>query len=116
VRDYLRQFARTFYAPLNADIRARGLIALKEQIERDYTKEGGKVAFRMTPDELVVDVLLCPAVSHMRAHGYMVARMFDETLRSVNSAICEGTPFDAELVRYDAQTGSNVQRFFRRAK
>ena len=114
VREFLRQFASSFYAPIKADLKRRGLIALKEYFERIYRIEGGRADMRCSPDELRIDVKACPAVAHMRAHGYAVARLYRETTRTVNEALCEDTPFAAELVSYDEQTGRNVQRFFRR--
>jgi hypothetical protein len=114
VRDYLRQFARTFYKPLTEDLSARGLVALQEHFERVYHAEQAPVRIRLSADELVVDVPRCPAVTHMREHGYPVARLFVETTRTVNEALCEGTPFEPELVEYDQQTGRSVQRFTRR--
>lgn len=113
VRDYLRQFARAFYGPLTEALRAHGLVALKEHFERIYRLEGAAVNVRLSDDELVVEVPECPAVMHMREHGYPVARLFEETTRTVNQAICEGTPYSAELVEYDPPDGRSVQRFFR---
>lgn len=114
VREYLRQFALTYYAPVRDDLRQRGLVALKEHFERIYAVEGADVDIRLTDDELVVTVPECPAVTHMRSRGYHVARLFVEATRTVNEALCEGTPFAAELVDYDPQTGGSIQRFCRR--
>lgn len=116
VREYLWQFARSYYAPLIADIADRGLIALKEHFDKLYAIEGGDVRVKFSEDELVLEVKACPAVSHMRANGYSIARLFHETTRTVNEALCEGTPYAAELVEYDKETGRSVQRFYRRAK
>ena len=115
VREYLRQFAKTFYSPLTNDIRERGLIALKEHWERIYQLEGGEITLTFSPDELVLKVKACPAVMHMRQNGYRVARLWSETTRVVNEGICEGTPFQAELLEYDEETGASVQRFSRRS-
>ena len=114
VRQYLRRFARSFYSPLTEQIRRRGLEALREHIEAVYRREGGQVRITAGDDEMLVEVQACPAVTHMRQHGYAVARLFHETIGTVHRAICEGTEFDAELVSYDKQTGRSVQRFFRR--
>lgn len=113
VRDYLRQFAAAFYAPLTAALKSRGLVALQEHLQRIYQIEGGQASFEGTDDELVVRVAACPAVQHIRTLGMPVARSFSETTRTVNQKICEGTPFAAELVEYDEQTGRSVQRFYR---
>jgi hypothetical protein len=114
VREYLRRFTNSFYAPLKQELSKRGLIALKEHFERLYQTEGGEVQIAFSPDELTVEVAACPAVTHMREHGYQVARLFSETTRTVNEALCEGTAFAAELAQYDEQSGRSVQRFYRR--
>ena len=114
VREYLCGFAASVYAPLREDLKRRGLLALEEHFARIYELEGGTVRFRRTGDELTIEVAACPAVTHMRRQGYPVAEMFVETTRTVNEAICEGTPFVAELLEYDPQTGRSIQRFSRK--
>ena len=114
VRDYLREFALAFYEPLREALRSRGLVALKEHFERIYLAEGAAVSIRLYADELVLDVPRCPAVTYMREHGYRVARLFLETTRTVNEAICEGTAYAAQLVEYDERDGRSIQRFCRR--
>jgi len=113
VRDYLWQFARSFYAPLTAALERRGLVALEEHFRRVYALEGGAVRLALSEDELRIEVDACPAVTHMREHGYPVARLFRETTETVNRAICHATVFSAELLDYDDRTGRCVQRFYR---
>ena len=114
VRRYLWQFARVFYAPLTDALNARGLIVLDEHFRHLYQLEGGTADFRLSESELEIRVEACPAVSHMREQGYPVARLFRETTDTVNRAICDQTPFAAELVQYVEVTGRSVQRFYRR--
>ena len=115
VREYLRDFTRVFYAPVIEDLKKRGLIALKEHFERIYAVEKSPVDISLDGDgDLTVKIPYCPAVTHMRGHGYPVARMFVETSRTVNEALCEGTPYSASMPEYDEQTGRSVQRFARR--
>jgi len=114
VREFLRRFTVSFYAPLIAELKAGGLAALRDHFERIYKLEDGEVETVLTDDELVVRVAGCPAVSHMRRHGYRVARLWHETTETVNAALCEGTPYGAELIEYDDRTGRAVFRFHRR--
>jgi len=114
VREYLRGFAVSYYAPTVAAVREHGLPALAEHFERIYSIEGAAPVIRMSDDELVIELDHCPAVKHMRAHGYAVARLWVETIRAVNEGLVEGTDFAAELVEYDDETGASVQRFVRR--
>jgi hypothetical protein len=114
VRGYLRQFASAFYAGVTQSINERGLIALREHLERIYALEGGQITIICSDDELLLEVEACPAVTHMREHGYAVAPLFYETSKTVYAAICEGTPFVSEWLRYDAGSGRSAVRFFRR--
>jgi hypothetical protein len=114
VREYLRRFTDQFYAPLKADLNVRGLVALKEHFERVYGMEAGEALINLTENELVIRVTACPAVTHMQSRGYPVARLFCETTRTVNNALCEGTAYSAELVECDGHAGRCVQRFYRR--
>ena len=114
VREYLWDFAVSFYAPLKKDLVDRGLVALKEHLAKIYDDESADFSITLSDDELLVEVAACPAVSHMRENGYKVSPYFIETTRTVNEAICDGTPFTAELVEYDEETGKNTQRFHRR--
>jgi len=114
VREYLRQFADSYYSPLKQDLARRGLAALAEHFSRVYEIEHADVQIVLGDDELVIRVPACPAVTHMRERGYKVARLFVETTRTVNEALCEGSDFMAELLEYDEETGRSVQRFSRR--
>ena len=114
LRDYLRQFALTFYAAVTLAMKERGLVALREHFQRVYTLEGGQIDITLSEDEMLVKVEACPAVAHMRQHEYAVAPLFYETSRTVYAAICEGTPFVSEWLVYDEQSGRTVVRFYRR--
>ena len=113
VRDYLIQFTRAYHAPLREKLQREGLSALKEHFERIYKIEGGQIEIEFSEDHITLKVQSCPAVMHMRANGYPVAELFEETTKTVNEALCEDSEFCAELVEYDPQTGRSVQRFSR---
>jgi hypothetical protein len=114
VREYLRQFARSFYSALTHEIKEKGLEALRDHLERIYTLEGAKFSLKCSPDELVLTVDACPAVAHIRKMGLPVSPRFAETTRTVNVAICEGTGYEFELLEYDGKSGRRVERYSRR--
>jgi len=114
VREYLREFARTFYGPLTADLRERGLEALRAHFARIYGLEGAPFSVSVSPDELVLSVPACPAVARIRDMGLRVSPSFIETTRTLHAAVCEGTGYCYELLEYEPQTGRSVERFSRR--
>jgi hypothetical protein len=114
-REYVRRLARGFYAPLTRAIMERGLPALRDHLARAYETEGAAVSLSLSADELVLEVPRCPAVTHMRGHGYAVAPLFFETSRTLYETICEGTPYASAWEAYDPETGRTRVRFHRRA-
>ncbi len=114
LREYLYQFARAFYAPLTSRLREDGLAALREYFEGVCALESAECRIEESPDELILRIARCPAVAHIRKMGLTLSPYFLETTRAVNEAICEGTPYEAELLEYDPETGRSVQRFSRR--
>jgi hypothetical protein len=114
VSEYLRGFARAYYAPLSAELRTRGLEALADRLRRVYETEGAELSLTFTGGSLTVEVEACPAVRHMRERGYAVSPLWRETIRAVNEAICEGSVYAFELLEYREETGASRGRFFRR--
>ncbi|HHW31418.1 MAG TPA: hypothetical protein GXX20_07060 [Clostridiaceae bacterium] len=118
VREYLRDFAMAFYAPLKEDIKKRGLAAIKDHYEKIYAIEeaSNDVEFTLSEDELIIKVNKCPAVTHIRSCGIEMAPLYYETFKTTNEVICEGSPFAYELVEYDKDTGRSLERFYRKEK
>lgn len=118
VREYLRQFALSFYSPLKTSLREKGLTAVMEHYKNIYTIEEAleDVEFLLSKDELDIRVKKCPAVEHMKKSGISLSPLYYEATKTVNEAICEGTPFAFELLEYDDETGASVQRFYRKGE
>ena len=116
VREYLRQFAASYYTPLKEDLSVRGLVALKEHFEKIYGLEESSddIEIMLTDDSLMLKIRKCPAVTHMRRSGVCVSPLFYETSKTVCTTICDGTPYSYRLVSYDDDTGAAIQLFSRR--
>jgi hypothetical protein len=114
VREYLTRFAAAHYAPLREAIGRRGLAALEDHLVSVFTREGGGAEIARNGDDLVVRVSRCPAVSHIREMGTALSPLFFETTRTVNEALCEGSPFRFSFDALDCAAGTCVQRFARR--
>jgi len=114
LREYLHQFARAFYSPLTKRLQEKGLEALKEYFLAIYDVEDAECRVELSANELVLRIPQCPAVAHIRRMGLALSPHFIETTRTVHEAICEGTPFVAELLEYIPDTGRSVTRFSRR--
>ena len=109
---FLRGLADTVYRPLVDDLRARGLDALEDHWRRIFDLEAGDYAVERGEGRLVLTVSRCPAIHHMREHGYAVAPHFCQSTRLVNEAVCAAAGY-ACSTDYDQQTGRCVQRFWK---
>jgi hypothetical protein len=112
LRDFLAGLADSVYRPLVDALRTRGLEALEDHWRTVFDLEQGEIEMRRDGAALVLNVRRCPALHHMRAHGYAVADHFCEHTRITNEAICGAAGY-ASSVEYDQSEGRCVQRFWR---
>ncbi len=114
VREYLRRFAMSFYAPLRAELGRRGPAALEECLASMFAREGGGAEVLREGEDLVVKVAACPAVRHIGMLGESLSPLFFETTRTINETLCEGTAYRFSFDALDCAAGRCIQRFARR--
>lgn len=114
VREYLRDFALHYHAPLRGALCTEGLAALRRYFEAIYSTEGATFQITGDADTLLLTIAACPALAHMRRCGHPISPLFHETGRSVYAALCEDTPFAYERRAYDPATGASSHFFSRR--
>jgi hypothetical protein len=114
VREYLREFALHFYAPLTRAVKHRGLQPLREHLELTFGQEGADFHLDFCDESITLHVEACPAITHMRKNGTMVAPLLCETSRTVYATILEGTPYTVEWLCCDDLSGRCVMRFGRK--
>ena len=115
VEAYLAAFARSFYAPLIAQLRKQGLEAMKAHIERVYALEKApeKVCCQLDDAGLSVTVHACPGIAFIRAAGYTPSPWYPQEISTVFRVIAEEAGWHFQLTRYDLQTGACAYRFYR---
>jgi len=115
VRDYLRGFALSFYAPTIGRMKKEGLAPLREQILNSYASEdeGDKVSFDLGGDRMTVRVSACPAVAFMKGHGVKVSEWYPLTTEAVMAAIAEAAGYAFEMKSYNAEDGAAEYSFER---
>ena len=114
VREYLKQFADSYYSLLRIAIKEKGLLTVKEHYEKIYEIEKAVFDMSFSHDELIIHLSASPAVMHIKASGHSVSELFCETITTVNKTICENTAYDFELLEYIEENGAYRLRFFRR--
>ena len=105
--EYLSGFARSFYSPLIADAKVRGLAAIKEHIQKTYEIEEASDVLKtvLTEKELEIFIARCPAVEHIKKIGHTMSRYFIETTETVFRVIAQESGLHFEMYSYDEETG-----------
>ena len=116
VDEYLARFAEVFYAPLVEDIKARGLVAMKEKIYHDYNEEEvpEDCHTELTDDCLTVVIDKCPAVSHIKSCGDTPCKWFRNTTSTVWGKVASLAGYGFTMDYYCEDTGAAKYRFFKR--
>ena len=112
VEAYLRRVARNVYAPLIQRLRNQGLPALAVHCRRIMTLEDADFRLYADDDVLILEIRDCPAISHVKTHGYEIAPNFCESTRIINDDISRRAGYSAS-VEYDQALGRCTQRFWR---
>jgi hypothetical protein len=116
VKEYLRKFSTAYYVPLVADIKKRGLTALKEHIEEVYKKEEAidYLKIDLEDNQLIVEVEKCPGVEFMKKTGYIPSKWYIEATRTVNETIADLAGISFELIFYNEENGKTKYCFYTR--
>lgn len=103
VRNFLTEYANHYYAPQIEDAKTRGLIALKEWIERVYEIEEASHLLKcdLSEDCLAVHISESPAISHLRSTGTEPCKYYIEQTRTLYSAIADSLGYSFNLDYYD---------------
>ena len=103
VRSFLTDYVNNFYAPLLEDGKKRGLIALKEWIERLYTVEEASDLLDCALEEgkLTVKIAESPAIRHLRATGTEPCKYYIEQTRTLYAAMADSLGVSFNLDYYD---------------
>ena len=108
VKEYLEQYAKSYYKLLAEEVKKNGLVTLKEYFENVYEKEEWSeyVTTELTADTLTVSVEKCPAVTYMKSVGHTPSKWYKETVYTVYKTLASMSRLAFEIEYYDEKDGS----------
>ena len=115
VESFFRRYADRVYGRQIAEIREKGIPAMREMIADTYRREKAEeaVSFEETDGSLLVDISRCPAVEHLRKTGREVSGWYVYTTSAVMDRIAEAVGLRFRMETYDEATGAARYRFER---
>lgn len=87
LRRYWQELGSTYYAPVTAAWKRGGLQAVAGYWRAFFDAEpGAEVQVDVTPDRVSLDVRVCPAIKHLRAHAREIVPCFCQHCYYVSEA------------------------------
>jgi hypothetical protein len=113
LRRFWTDLGAKYFAPVTARWSAGGLPAVAEYWRAFFAAEpGAEVEVSTSTDAVTVDVKVCPAIKHLRAHGRAIVPCFCQHCYFIGEAMA--APADL-TVRVEGGNGSCRQTFLCRA-
>lgn len=113
LRQYWADLGASYFAPVTARWKAGGLPAVAEYWRAFFAAEpGAEVCVGETKDSVTLDVKVCPAIKHLRAHGRAIVPCFCQHCYFIGEAMAAPAGF---TVRVEGGNGACRQTFQPRA-
>lgn len=98
LRRYWETLGREHYAAVTARFAAGGLPAVRDYWQACFEAEpGGDVQVSLQADRVLIEVRVCPAIAHLRAHDREVMPLYCEHCRVVSQAMGAGAGLTVEV-------------------
>ena len=116
VKEYLTDFAKSFYCKHAEEIKVRGLIALDEYFHKifDAEERSDYIKTTLTDNRLDVEVVKCPALEFFYESGYTPSKWYGQTTKAVYPVLAEMADLNFELYHYDEKTGNAKYSFIKK--
>lgn len=103
VVDFVWRFAQVYFAPQIDDAKARGLVALKEWIEKIYTVEEAPEVLHaeLTDGQLTVTIDKSPVIEFMHSLNQEPSECYIEQTRTLYAAVADACGFGFNLEYYN---------------
>ena len=108
--EFLKVCGKNMYSGLIKKIKREGIPAIERYWDEIFSIEGADFEIDKRKDEIILRVLECPAIIHMKKAGYDVYNDFCMQCRVINKVIAEETGFKS-AVSYDCTKGRCIQKF-----
>ena len=115
VKDYLTEYALSYYKILIKEIKTSGINEFKKYLEKIYKAEESEDALSISGDDDFMNfkIKYCPAVKYMLSVGHVPSKWYIETVNTVYGVIAKESGYSFELVSYNEENGSAEFNFKR---
>ena len=97
LKTILRKTGHEVYKSIREKLEKGDASELIEHLNWFFYREKGKYDLRVSEDEIIFEVLECPAIRHLRKLGLEPSGHVCLQTECVNEGMCEGTPWKSSL-------------------
>ena len=113
LRSYWSDLGANYFAPVTAQWTTGGLPAVAAYWRAFFAAEpGAEVEVSETKEDVTLDVKVCPAIKHLRAHGREIVPCFCQHCHFIGEATAQPAGF---TVRIEGGNGACQQKFLPRS-
>lgn len=110
--EYLTQAAMSYFSPLIEKLKTDGLKALENHFRNIFTKEKGRFEIGYKDDKLILEILECPAIAHLKKRDLFFTDRYCLTTVVVNRTICKESGYNCSC-EYEPGQGRCIQKFWK---
>ncbi len=116
VKAFLTTYAQNYYSPQIKDIQAKGLVAIKDWIEKVYTIEEAieLIHFDLQETSLTVTIDKSPVIEYMHSLNQKPGKYYIEETRTLYEAIADACNYGFKLAYYNEDGGTQFTFFERK--
>jgi len=116
VKEYLTQYANSFYKLLAEKVKRNGLTELESNFISVYKKEEWSefLHTNLTENSLEITIDKCPAITFMKQSGHTPSKWYKETTYVVYSQLAKMCNLDFSVFYYDENDGKTKFVFSKR--
>lgn len=116
VKEYLTQYAKSFYKLLVEEVNKKGLKAIEDDFKNVFEKEEWTeyLHTELTNDSLKIKIDKCPAITFMKSTGHTPSRWYKETTYTTYKTLADMCNLDFTVNYYNEEDGSTEFMFKRR--
>ena len=115
VKEYLTDFAKSYYLLLANEVKEKGLIAIEDYLKKIFLAEE-RIEYLTTNldgNTLNVKISKCPAIEFFKEIGHPVSKWYGETTKTVYAVLAQMAGLKFDLKYYNDSDGSAEYDFIK---
>ncbi|MBC7333553.1 MAG: hypothetical protein H5T85_03690 [Actinobacteria bacterium] len=113
LEDFFVKASRYIYQPLIQRVKNNGIVEIEKHLRAIFTKEDGEFHIGYKGQELIFEVIKCPAIWYMKANKIEISKCYCKISTEIVTQIIMKECGYCFSVEYDQHNGRCIQKFWK---